>query len=272
MIHAPLRAPNAMRHAGSSAWKYSSGWKKVRTHSALSTRSASRNRKTLYAVRAAWARRQARSRSTMLSLRALAPMLLALALRLLTLALRLLVPALRLGLWWALRRGLCGLRGLRCFLRSGVVGAESGSTLVEASEVGVDGPVAELMGAAADGDAGWWGCASGGDCDGMGSGEGRSGVAGSADDVARAAGARFQVWLTRADPSKRQGFPRRAEADHSMSAAQLNFSLCNDIASMTLRQSNSYLLVIRRFETIPGTAATRLDTVANAHSAKICFP
>lgn len=35
VIHAPLSPPKASCHAGSRAWKYSSGWKKVATASAL---------------------------------------------------------------------------------------------------------------------------------------------------------------------------------------------------------------------------------------------
>lgn len=38
VIQAPDPAPKAICHAGSSAWKYSSGWKKVRTHSAFTKR------------------------------------------------------------------------------------------------------------------------------------------------------------------------------------------------------------------------------------------
>lgn len=35
---APLEEPNAMSHAGSRAWKYSSGWKKVAMERALMRR------------------------------------------------------------------------------------------------------------------------------------------------------------------------------------------------------------------------------------------
>src|SRR5271170_4813292 len=45
VIQAPLFFPNAICHAGSSDWKYSSGWKKVRIVRALSIRNATRNRK-----------------------------------------------------------------------------------------------------------------------------------------------------------------------------------------------------------------------------------
>lgn len=38
---APLSLPKAMLHAGSRAWKYSSGWKKVRTQRALMKRNTS---------------------------------------------------------------------------------------------------------------------------------------------------------------------------------------------------------------------------------------
>jgi hypothetical protein len=36
--HAPDLAPRAISQAGSNAWKYSSGWKNVRTHKALNSR------------------------------------------------------------------------------------------------------------------------------------------------------------------------------------------------------------------------------------------
>jgi hypothetical protein len=38
VIHAPLDAPNAISHAGSRDWKYSSGWKKVRMVMAFTKR------------------------------------------------------------------------------------------------------------------------------------------------------------------------------------------------------------------------------------------
>lgn len=38
VIHAPLLAPKASRHAGSRAWKNSSGWKKVARYQALTRR------------------------------------------------------------------------------------------------------------------------------------------------------------------------------------------------------------------------------------------
>jgi len=43
VIQAPLSAPKAMCHAGSRDWKYSSGWKNVRTLSPFSIRNAIRN-------------------------------------------------------------------------------------------------------------------------------------------------------------------------------------------------------------------------------------
>ena len=46
VIQAPLSAPNAIRHAGSSDWKYSSGWKKVLMLRALTMRIASRTART----------------------------------------------------------------------------------------------------------------------------------------------------------------------------------------------------------------------------------
>lgn len=46
VIQAPLSAPKAIFHAGSSAWKYSSGWKKVLIVKALTIRKARRNPKT----------------------------------------------------------------------------------------------------------------------------------------------------------------------------------------------------------------------------------
>jgi hypothetical protein len=46
VIQAPLWLPNAIFHAGSSDWKYSSGWKKVFTQSALIMRKHTRSGKT----------------------------------------------------------------------------------------------------------------------------------------------------------------------------------------------------------------------------------
>ena len=46
MIQAPLSAPKAISHAGSSDWKNSSGWKKVLTLRALSIRNATRKSRT----------------------------------------------------------------------------------------------------------------------------------------------------------------------------------------------------------------------------------
>lgn len=45
VIHAPLFEPNAISQAGSSDWKYSSGWKKVRMLSAFKIRNAIRNKR-----------------------------------------------------------------------------------------------------------------------------------------------------------------------------------------------------------------------------------
>ena len=45
VIHAPLFAPKAISHAGSSDWKNSSGWKKVSTLSAFRILNATRNKK-----------------------------------------------------------------------------------------------------------------------------------------------------------------------------------------------------------------------------------
>jgi hypothetical protein len=46
VIQAPLWLPNAIFHAGSSDWKYSSGWKNVLTQSALIMRKHTSNGKT----------------------------------------------------------------------------------------------------------------------------------------------------------------------------------------------------------------------------------
>lgn len=46
MIQAPLSGPKAICHAGSRAWKYSSGWKKVCMKWALMMRKMKRPRKT----------------------------------------------------------------------------------------------------------------------------------------------------------------------------------------------------------------------------------
>lgn len=43
VIHGPLLSPKAICHAGSSDWKYSSGWKKVLMLNALRIRNAIRN-------------------------------------------------------------------------------------------------------------------------------------------------------------------------------------------------------------------------------------
>lgn len=45
VIHAPLSSPKAICQAGSSDWKYSSGWKNVLTLSAFRILNATRNRK-----------------------------------------------------------------------------------------------------------------------------------------------------------------------------------------------------------------------------------
>lgn len=62
MIHAPLSGPKAICHAGSSDWKYSSGWKNVLILSALRIRKATRNNKTSWDVAASCARSKARRR------------------------------------------------------------------------------------------------------------------------------------------------------------------------------------------------------------------
>lgn len=62
VIQAPLSAPKAISHAGSSDWKYSSGWKNVLILSALSIRNAIRNSKMSWAVAASCARSKARRR------------------------------------------------------------------------------------------------------------------------------------------------------------------------------------------------------------------
>lgn len=46
VIQAPLSGPKAICHAGSSDWKYSSGWKKVLVDRAFAIRNASSTPKT----------------------------------------------------------------------------------------------------------------------------------------------------------------------------------------------------------------------------------
>lgn len=60
VIQAPLFASNAISQAGSSDWKYSSGWKKVRIVSAFRMRNAIRNRKTSWEVATSFARRSSK--------------------------------------------------------------------------------------------------------------------------------------------------------------------------------------------------------------------
>ena len=56
VIQAPLSLPNAISQAGSSDWKYSSGWKKVLMLSASSTLNAMRKMRTSCAVAVDFAR------------------------------------------------------------------------------------------------------------------------------------------------------------------------------------------------------------------------
>ena len=50
VIQAPLSDPNAICHAGSNDWKYSSGWKKVFMQSALINRQARHNRRISFVI------------------------------------------------------------------------------------------------------------------------------------------------------------------------------------------------------------------------------
>ena len=60
VIHAPLSLPKAISQAGSSDWKYSSGWKNVLMLRAFRIRNATRNSRISCDVAALWVRSNAR--------------------------------------------------------------------------------------------------------------------------------------------------------------------------------------------------------------------
>lgn len=69
VIQAPLPLPNAICQAGSRDWKYSSGWKKVLTLSALRILNATRNKKMSCDVDTCLTRSTARRRRPLTSSR-----------------------------------------------------------------------------------------------------------------------------------------------------------------------------------------------------------